>query len=449
MTEVDFFVIGAGSGGVRAARMAASYGAKVAIAEDRYMGGTCVNVGCIPKKLYSIASHYHYDFQDSHGFGWDLPAAVFNWNRLRDNKQVEIQRLNGIYENLLINAGVQLLKARAFIRDPHTVEVAGKTFKARYILLANGGWPHVPDFPGRHHVITSNEIFDLPDFPAQLIIIGGGYIAVEFASIFAGLGANTTLICRGNMPLKGFDEDIRNKFHQEASKHLKILCQTTVQAINKHDDGKLQVCFNDSTILKADAVLFATGRKPNTANSGLENVAIKFQESGYIQVDEHFQTSEPSIYAIGDIVGRQTLTPVALGEGMQVANYLFGDKSRRLNYDNIPTSVFSHPNIATVGLTEAQAREKFTKISIYESDFRQLRHTITGRNERTYMKLVVDTISDRVVGMHMLGAEAGEIIQGFATAINCGLTKSQLDSTLGIHPTAAEEFVTMRAVSRN
>jgi glutathione reductase (NADPH) len=443
MDDVDFFVIGAGSGGVRAARMAAGYGAKVAIAEDLYVGGTCVNVGCIPKKLYAIAAHYSADFEDSKGFGWDIRAQNFTWECLRNNKAKEILRLNGIYENLLFQSGVKFLKNKAVIRDAHTVEVAGEMIKAKHILIATGGWPHVPEFPGKEFVITSNEIFDLEQLPPRLIIVGAGYVAVEFAGIFAGLGSQTTLVCRRDMPLKEFDEDIRMHYCKEARKHFTMLTSTNVTAVSKSSTA-LVVTLDNGTKLEADVVLYATGRKPNTATLGLENVNVELAESGGIVVDQNFQTAEPSIFAVGDVVGRLALTPVALAEGMFVANFLFGDKTRRISYENIPTAVFTHPNIATVGLTENQVQEQGFAYSVYESNFRLLKHTLSNRDERTYMKVIVDTASDRVLGMHMLGADAGEIIQGFAAAMQCGLTKTQLDSTIGIHPTAAEEFVTMR-----
>ncbi|MES2624573.1 MAG: glutathione-disulfide reductase [Pseudomonadota bacterium] len=443
MSEVDFFVIGAGSGGVRAARMAAGYGAKVAIAEDLYAGGTCVNVGCIPKKLYSIAAHFHSDFEDSRGFGWDVSEQNFDWDRLKNNKVREILRLNTIYENLLAQSGVQFYKHRAVIKDAHTVDVGGELIKAKHILVATGGWPYVPEFPGKELVTTSNEIFDLPQFPKRLVIVGAGYIAVEFASIFAGLGSQTTLVCRRDMPLKEFDDDIRKHFCKEAAKHFTMLTNANVASVHKNP-ASLLVTLENGTTLEADVVLYATGRKPNTDGLGLENVAVELAESGGIVVDQNFQTHEPSIFAVGDVVGRLALTPVALAEGMFVANHLFGDKTRQMSYQNIPTAVFTHPNIATVGLTEKQALERGLGFSIYESNFRLLKHTLSGRDERTYMKVVVETASDRVLGMHMLGTDAGEILQGFAAAMQCGLTKALLDSTLGIHPTAAEEFVTMR-----
>jgi glutathione reductase (NADPH) len=447
MYDFDLFVIGAGSGGVRAARMAAGLGARVAIAEERQAGGTCVNVGCIPKKLYSMAAHYHYDFEDSAGFGWELPGARFDWKRLRDNKKREISRLNGIYESLLEQSGVVYCRGRAKLHDPHTVDVAGQLHTAKYILLATGGWPYVPDFPGRELVLTSNEIFDLPELPKRLLIVGGGYIAVEFAGIFAGLGVETSLSYRAELPLRDFDEDLRTRFVKEAGKHVRLLPQTEVQSISKTAAG-LQVLLRDGVSCHVDCVLFATGRRANTAALGLEKVPLRLRENGAVVVDESLRTSASSIYALGDVVGHMALTPVALAEGMLLANHLFGDRTRTLSYQGIPTTVFSHPNIGTVGLSEAQALDRHRELKIFESDFRALRHTLSGRDERTYMKLIVDGPSDRVLGMHMLGPDAGEIIQGFAAAMTCGVTKTQLDNTLGIHPTLAEEFVTMRTPAR-
>ncbi len=447
MSDFDLFVIGAGSGGVRTARMAAAAGARVGIAEDRYLGGTCVNVGCIPKKLYAYAAHYRHDFEDAAGFGWQTGERVFDWKRLRSAKQAEIARLNGIYGNLLKNAGVTLFEGRARLRDAHTVAIGGKVVTAKHIVLATGGWPYVPDFPGREHVVTSNEIFDLPEFPQRILIVGGGYIAVEFAGIFSGLGAETFLSYRATEPLRDFDADLRKYFVREAAKHVRLKPGTQVASVTPSGKG-LAVQFQDGSHCEVDCVLFATGRVANTEGLGLEHTRVQRNIDGTVQVNEQLQTAEPSIYALGDVVGRMALTPVALAEGMLLANHLFGDRTRSLSYDHVATTVFSHPNIGTVGLSEARAAAQYPDLSIFENDFRALRHTLSGRDERTYMKLVVDSASDRVLGMHMVGPEAGEIIQGFAAAMNCGLTKKQLDGTIGIHPTLAEEFVTMRTPAR-
>jgi glutathione reductase (NADPH) len=444
MYDVDLFVIGAGSGGVRTARMAAGLGARVAVAEDLYMGGTCVNVGCVPKKLYSFASHYAADFADSAGFGWRLGEPEFDWAVLRDNKKKEIARLNGIYLQLLEKAGVQVHAGRATLAGPHEVLVNGQAIKARHILLATGGWPQLPRFPGSEHVLTSNGIFDMEEFPQRLLVIGGGYIAVEFAGIFSGLGAATCLSYRGDKVLRGFDEDLRDRFMVEAARHMELRMHSNVAGVEKLPGGSLRVSFQEGGELEVDAVLAATGRRPRTEGLGLEHTAVKLDAKDFVEVDDQFCTAEPSIFALGDVVGRMALTPVALAEGMFVADHLFGSRNRRMSYDNIPTAVFSHPNLATVGLSEHAARERYGQVTVFDTDFRHMRHTLSGRQERTYMKVVVDTASDRVVGMHMMGSDAGEIIQGFAAAMVAGLTKHQLDSTIGIHPTAAEEFVTLR-----
>jgi len=443
MFDFDLFVIGAGSGGVRTARMSASYGARVAIAEDRYMGGTCVNVGCVPKKLYSYASHFRYDCTDSKGFGWQGSVPAFDWNVLRDNKTAEISRLNGIYDTLLDGSGVTLYNGRARLLDKHTVEIGDQKVSSEKILIATGGWPFVPQFPGSELAVTSNEIFDLPSFPERILVVGGGYIALEFAGIFAGLGADTTLSYRGEIPLKHFDKDLREKLYLESERHMTMLMNSNVEQIIKKDN-ELHVKFKEGSSLVVDCVLYATGRKPNTENLGLENTGVSLQPNGAIAINEHFETTEPGIYALGDVVGRIALTPVAIAEGMVLASNLFKNTEKTMDYSNIATAVFSHPNVGTVGLGEEQAKAEYGDIEVFESDFRHLKHTLSGNPERTYMKLIVDKATDRVVGMHMMGADAGEIIQGLAVAMQCGVTKAQLDSTIGIHPTAAEEFVTMR-----
>lgn len=442
--DYDLFVIGAGSGGVRAARMAAGFGARVAVAEDRYMGGTCVNVGCVPKKLYVYASEYSKAFEDARGFGWESQHPPFDWETLRENKRVEISRLNAIYRRLLDNSGAEVFDGRARIVDAHTVAVGEQYFSAEKILIATGGWPHVPEIPGRELAITSNEIFDLEYFPERLVIVGGGYIAVEFAGIFNGLGAQVTQLYRGPLFLRGFDADIRAHAAQEILKTgVDLRFETSVEAIHRGRNG-LEVVLTDGSSLDADAVLYATGRKPHTDGLGLNNVNVALTGAGTIQVDEHFRTSEPSIFAVGDVTGGMELTPVALAEGMAFARRQFGSMESELDYDFIPTAVFSQPNIGTVGFTEEQARARFGHIRLFKSTFRPMKHTMSGRNEQCLMKLIVDTASDRVVGLHMVGPDAGEILQGFAVAMRAGATKAMFDSTIGIHPTAAEEFVTMR-----
>jgi glutathione reductase (NADPH) len=443
--DYDLFVIGAGSGGVRASRIAASLGAKVAVAEDRYMGGTCVNVGCVPKKLYVYASQFSENYRDAVNFGWDKVTPGFDWNTLRDNKTKEIQRLNGIYENLLDGNDVDIVQGRGRITGPHQVDVNGKTYTAKHILIATGGWPYVPDFQGSEHVTTSNDVFDLEQFPQRVIVVGGGYIAVEFAGIFNGLGADTRLLYRGEQILRGFDQEVRDfAAHEIAAKGVDIRVESNIERVEKLDDGSLRATLISGEQLDADLILYATGRVPNTQGLGLENVAVNTNDKGQILVDDHFQTDQPGIYALGDVTGGMELTPVALAEGMALAKHLYGNQPVNMDYDNIATAVFCQPNIATVGLTEEQARDRHDNVDVYRSAFRPLKNTISGSPERTLMKLLVDRDSDRVLGVHMVGPEAGEIIQGIAIAIKAGATKAIFDSTIGIHPTAAEEFVTMR-----
>ena len=442
--DYDLFVIGAGSGGVRAARMAAGFGAKVAVAEDRYMGGTCVNVGCVPKKLYVYASEYSHAFEDARGFGWDSTVPDFNWATLRDNKKEEISRLNSIYLNMLDGANVDTIDGRAQIVDANTVEVNAKRYSAKKILIATGGWPFVPDIPGSELAVNSNQVFDLESFPKRMVIVGGGYIAVEFAGIFNGLGADVTQFYRGPLFLRSFDPDIRAHAAQEISKSgVNLRFETDVESIAETDDG-LTVQLSDGTSIGADAVLYATGRRPHLAGLGLENVKVDLTDTGAIAVDEHFCTSEPSIFALGDVIGGMELTPVALAEGMSFARRQFDSMNRDVEYDFIPTAVFCQPNIGTVGFTEDEARARFGHIRLFKSTFRAMKHTIGGRDEKTFMKIIVDKATDRVVGVHMMGPDAGEIIQGIAIALKAGATKAMFDSTIGIHPTAAEEFVSMR-----
>lgn len=444
--DYDLFVIGAGSGGVRSSRIAASLGAKVAVAEDMFMGGTCVNVGCVPKKLFVYGSHFSEEFEAAAGFGWRVESTEFDWPTLRDNKTKEIERLNGIYDRMLANAGVTVIKGRATIVDAHTVEVNGKHYSAERIIVAVGGWPSIPDIPGKEHIISSNEAFYLETFPKRAIVVGGGYIAVEFAGIFNGLGAETHLLYRGDMFLRGFDQDIREFTASEMTKKgVNLSFETNIVSIAQQDDGAYLATLTNGEVLEADVIMYATGRKPKTENLGLENTAVVLTEDGSIEVNDDFQTAEPSIYAVGDVINRMQLTPVALAEGMALARNLYSGKSdHQVDYDFIPTAVFSQPNIGTVGYSEEQAKEKYAKLAVYKSEFKHMKHTLSGLEERTFMKLIVDANTDRVVGCHMVGSEAGEIIQGLAVAIKAGATKSDFDTTIGIHPTAAEEFVTMR-----
>ncbi|SNY38099.1 NADPH-glutathione reductase [Pseudomonas sp. LAMO17WK12:I6] len=444
--DFDLYVIGAGSGGVRAARFAAGFGAKVAVAESRYLGGTCVNVGCVPKKLLVYGAHFAEDFEQSSGFGWSLGEANFDWATLIANKDREINRLNGIYRNLLVNSGVTLHEAHAKIVSPHEVEVNGERFTAKNILIATGGWPQIPEIPGHEHAISSNQAFFLKELPKRVLVVGGGYIAVEFAGIFHGLGANTTLLYRGDLFLRGFDGSVRKHLQEELTKRgMDLQFNADIARIDKQPDGSLKATLKDGRVLEADCVFYATGRRPMLDNLGLENTDVQLTDKGFIKVDEQYQTSEPSILALGDVIGRVQLTPVALAEGMAVARRLFKpEQYRPVDYKMIPTAVFSLPNIGTVGLTEEEAREAGHEVVIYESRFRPMKLTLTECQEKTLMKLVVDGKTDKVLGCHMVGPDAGEIVQGLAIALKAGATKRDFDDTIGVHPTAAEEFVTMR-----
>jgi glutathione reductase (NADPH) len=443
--DFDLYVIGGGSGGVRAARMAAAQGARVGLAEPKPLGGTCVNVGCIPKKLYSYAAHYAEAFKDSAGFGWTLPQApVFDWEVLKRNRAAEIARLNSVYGGLLESAGVQLHRGRAEVRDPHTVCVDGISWRARHILVATGGRPRLPDIPGKQLLLSSDDMFDLACFPRTLLVLGGGYIACEFASIFGGLGARVTQVHRGAAVLSGFDQDVRSFVAGEMLEAgIDLRLGRTIVEVASCDGGFI-ARLSDGSCVTADAVLCATGREPNTRGLGLEAAGVVLADNGAIRVDDRQRSSVPSIHAVGDVSSRVQLTPVATAEAMVLVDQLFGHGTRRMDYDSIPTAVFTHPNIATVGWTEAEARLRCGEVSIYRSSFKALKHTLSGRPSRTLVKLVVDTPTQRVVGLHMVGEDAGEVVQGFAVALRAGATKAQFDATLGIHPTVAEEFVTLR-----
>ena len=454
MTTYDFdlFVIGGGSGGVRAARMSAQRGARVALAEVSVMGGTCVNLGCIPKKLYSYAAHYAESFEESRGFGWSADKPTLDWELLKANRAREISRLNGIYDGLLASSGVTILKGWAKLVDTHTVEVGGQTFTAQNILIATGGKPTVPDVDGHALALVSDQIFDISPFPKRLAVVGGGYIASEFASIFNGLGAHVTQVHRGPKLLTGFDEDVRSFIGAEMAKTgVEFRFNTQVTALSKTADGVLLTLDgpgDQPASFTVDAVLYATGREPHAADIGLAAAGVTVNAKGAIEVNDQYQTSTPHIYALGDVTARLQLTPVALGEAMVVVDQLFGPAAgkapRSMSYDFIPTAVFTHPNIGTVGYSEEAARQKFGAITVFKSEFKALKHTLSGSTERTLMKLLVEDATDRVVGLHMVGPEAGEVVQGFAVAMKAGATKAIFDSTIGIHPTAAEEFVTMR-----
>ncbi|MGZ6211376.1 MAG: glutathione-disulfide reductase [Candidatus Binataceae bacterium] len=447
MYDYDLFTIGGGSGGVRASRMAAQFGARVALAEERYLGGTCVNVGCIPKKLFVYASEFSEDFKDSAGFGWTVGARNFNWQTLIANKDREIARLNGVYEKVLVDNGVRILRARATIADAHTVVVGSERLTARYILVATGGWPSTPSIPGGELAITSNEAFFLPQFPSRVILVGGGYIGVEFAGIFHGLGAKVTLVHRGELFLRGFDDDLRRMLATEMDKReIELRFNSQVERIEKLPRG-IRATLIDGAALEADLIMFATGRTPNTHDLGLERAGVKLDYEGAVVVDSYSCSSVTNIYAVGDCTDRMQLTPVAIAEGQAVAETLFHGNPQTPDYENVPTAVFCQPHIGTVGLTEAEARARYRAVDVYKSRFRPLKHTLGGREENSFMKLVVDRETDRVLGCHMLGDDAGEIIQGLAIGLKCRATKAQFDATIGIHPTAAEEFVTMRTKS--
>ena len=442
--DFDLFVIGAGSGGVRASRIAAQAGQRVAVADCAPLGGTCVNLGCIPKKLYSYASQYAEAFEEAHGFGWSVPAPAFDWEVLKANRAAEISRLNSIYLNLLVAAGVEVIRGRARMVGPHEVEVDGRRHRARHILIATGGRPVVPVLPGHDLAITSDQIFDLATFPRRLVVVGGGYIACEFASIFQGLGAEVTQLYRGEQILRGFDDEIRDFVADEMrKKSVDLRTRADVERIERRGDH-LALTLRDGSGLVADTVLYATGRHPNTAGLGLAEVGVGLGANGSVIVDAHYQSRVASIHALGDVIDRVQLTPVALAEAMTLVDRLFGPGRRTMDYELIPTAIFTHPNVGTVGLSERKAKERYGRVRIYKSEFRALRHTLSRNTERTLMKLVVDDASDRVVGLHIVGSDAGEIVQGFAVAMRAGATKAVFDSTIGIHPTCAEELVTMR-----
>ncbi len=443
--DVDLLVIGAGSGGVRAARMAANEGAKVAVAEDKDLGGTCVNVGCVPKKLFTYAAHYAGDFEDAEAYGWEVGARNFYWPRLIANKNTEIARLNGIYGKLMDEAGVTLMRGRATLTGPNSATVEGAEVTAKYILVATGGHPVVPEFPGNEHVITSDQAFHLGTLPGRLAMVGGGYIAVEFTSIFHALGVDVTQLYRGPLFLRGFDHELREGLAGEMRKQgVSLRFESQVAKIEKQGKA-LQVKLEDGSALETDLVMVATGRAPNTKGLGLEAAGVELAANGAVKVDDHFCSNVPSVYALGDVIDRVQLTPVAIAEAMVVVDHMFGaDAMADMSYDNIPSAVFSHPNLATVGLTEEEARKRHGEVEVYTSSFKALKHTLTGRDETTFMKLVTEPGAGRVLGLHMMGEAAGEIVQGFAVAMTCGATKAQFDATIGVHPTSAEEFVTLR-----
>ena len=442
--DFDLYVIGGGSGGVRGARMAAATGARVAIAEEYRYGGTCVIRGCVPKKLLSYASHFHEDFADAAGFGWQVAGAAFDWAKLIANKDREIERLEGIYEKLLNDAGVTIHRGHARFVDAHTVEVAGHCYSAETILIATGGAPVFPPGHGWEHAISSNEAFHLERLPERAMVYGGGYIAVEFAGIFNGLGSQVVQVYRGPQILRGFDDDVRNTLAGEiVKKGIELRVETTISRIEKTQTG-LRAHLSDGEVVEVDLIMAATGRSPNIANLGLDAAEVALDEAGAVKVDAYSRTSQPHIYAVGDVTNRINLTPVAIQEAMAFVDTVYRGQPRAMDHGNVPSAVFSHPPVSTVGLTEVQARERHGAVDIYRSTFRPLKHTLSGRDEKTMMKLIVERATQKVVGLHMVGLDAPEIVQGMAVAIKAGATKRDFDATVGIHPTAAEEFVTMR-----
>jgi glutathione reductase (NADPH) len=441
--DFDLFTIGAGSGGVAGSRRAGSYGAKVGICEDSRVGGTCVIRGCVPKKLLVYGAQFADGFADAAGYGWQVAPPVHDFGALIAAKNREIDRLEGIYRKLLSDSGVTLIEGRARLADPHTVEIDGRRYTAATIMIATGAHPVMPAIPGIEHAITSNEALDLPHLPRRIVIVGGGYIAVEFAGIFATLGAEVTIVIRGEELLRGFDDDVRVCLAQELrTRGLTIRARTELTRIENRGGG-LVACTAKGDEISADCIMYATGRKPNTRTLGLPEIGIACNEAGAVPVDEWSRTAVPHIYAVGDVTDRLNLTPVAIAEGRAIAETLYNGNPMKVDHANVATAVFSQPPVGTVGLTERQARHKH-KVDVYRTRFRPMKHTLSGREERTMMKLIVDRGTDRVLGCHMVGADAPEITQGLAIALKCGATKRQFDQTIGIHPTAAEEFVTMR-----
>jgi glutathione reductase (NADPH) len=444
--DYDLFVIGAGSGGVRAARIAASHGARVAIAEEHQVGGTCVIRGCVPKKLLVYGAHFAEDLEDARRFGWDVGQPTFDWSVLRDNVLSEVARLNGIYTTNLGNAGVEIILARAVLLDAHTLDVGGKRVTADKILIATGARPAIPDVPGAEHGITSNEVFHLDKLPRRIVIAGGGYIANEFAGIFNEFGTKVTLMLRGDTLLRGYDHSLRERLHLISTiKGINFRFNAGFERIEKRDDGCLNIHVTDGgEPLEADMLLYAIGRPPNTQGLGLDKAGVALDKAGAVIVDADSRTNVENIYAVGDVTNRVQLTPVAIREGHAFADSVFGNKPWRVDYDCIPSAVFSHPPIAAVGMTESEAKNKLGQVRVYTSDFRAMKNVLADRNERALYKLVCDGATGRVVGAHIIGPDAAEIMQALAICVKAGLTKTQLDATVAIHPTMAEELVLMK-----
>lgn len=443
--DFDLFVLGAGSGGVRAARIAAAHGARVGICEDSRVGGTCVIRGCVPKKLLVYAAHFAEDFEDARGFGWDLGPAGFSWPGLIRAKDREIDRLNRVYLRLLSDSGVALYPCRGSFIDPHRLQLGNDVISAERILIATGGRPWVPDIPGIEHVITSDEAFFLPELPKRVAVIGGGYIACEFTGIFNGLGSQVFQLYRGDAVLRGFDQDVRRVVGAEMQKKgIKLMLETLVERIRKVEQG-LELSLRGGSMLEVDQVMYATGRVPNVKGLGLRDAGVEAGANGSIMVNELSQSSVDHIYAVGDVTNRVNLTPVAIYEGHAFADTVYGGTTRPVSHDFVPSAVFSQPPVGTVGFSEADARSHYGEIDVYRSEFTPMKHTLSGRDEKTLMKLIVDREGQKVIGIHIVGLDAPEIVQGFAVAVKSGLTKEQFDCTIGIHPTAAEELVTMRS----
>ena len=444
--DVDLFVIGAGSGGVRASRVAAGHGAKVAVAEEFRVGGTCVIRGCVPKKLLIYGAHFAEDLKDARRFGWNVPDCGFEWTTLRDNVLHDVDRLEGLYKNTLENHKVELIAERATITGPHSVKLAsGREISAKVILVATGAWPIIPEVEGAEHGITSNEVFHLDECPGRIVIVGGGYIANEFAGIFHQFGSHVTMVNRGGTLLRGYDETVRDRLLQiSMMKGINFRFNAKMEKIEKNGDGTLCVRFADGDPVAADLVLFATGRRPHTEGLGLETAGVELNEKGAIKVDEYSRSSCESIYAVGDVTDRLQLTPVAIREGHAFADTVFGDNKRKVDYGCVPSAVFSHPPLAGVGMTEAEARNKLGTVKIYTSDFRPMKNVLAGRDERALYKMIVDATTDKVVGLHMIGPDAPEILQAAAVAVKAGLTKQDFDDTVALHPSMAEELVLLK-----
>ena len=444
--DYDLFVIGAGSGGVRAARISAAHGAKVAVAEEYRVGGTCVIRGCVPKKLLVYGAHFAEDLKDARRFGWDVPECGFDWKTLRDNVLADVDRLNGIYQQTLNTNSVTTFHERATIAGPHEITLAsGEKVTARYILVATGAWPMVPDIEGAEHGITSNEVFHIDEMPKRVVIAGGGYIANEFAGIFHEFGAHVTIVNRSDTILRGYDTQIRDRLLQISMvKGINFRFNAPFEKIEKNEDGTLCVRIKGGDPIACDLLLFATGRQPNSNGLGLENAGVELDDNGAIKVDEFSKTSCESIYAVGDVTNRVQLTPVAIREGHAFADTVFGNNPRKVDYTNIPSAVFSHPPIGAVGMTEAEARNKLGTIKVYTSDFRAMKNVLANRNERALYKMIVDAATDKVVGLHMIGPDAPEILQAAAVAVKAGLTKQDFDDTVALHPSMAEELVLLK-----